>query len=130
MSRFPFCTDRRTIRTSVIVVGVIALMSFYFIADPGGRLMPKCIFLATTGFQCPGCGAQRMLHALLHGDVAGAWQYNPFLLLMLPILIFMVWLETQRTRRSNLYMKFYSVPLIVAMGMAVAGWFVVRNFLL
>ena len=29
---------------------------------------PTCPFLATTGFYCPGCGALRAVHDLLHGE--------------------------------------------------------------
>lgn len=45
-----------------------------------------CPFHAVTGLQCPGCGVSRMCLALLRLDVAGAWQANPMLLLLLPLL--------------------------------------------
>ncbi len=71
-----------------------------------------------------------MAHALLHGDIAAAWHYNAFLLLMLPLLLFMGWLETQRVRRPVLYSRFYSLPLIIGLGVGVVVWFVIRNFVI
>ena len=36
-----------------------------------------CPFLALTGWQCPLCGGTRMGAALLHGDLAAAYAFNP-----------------------------------------------------
>ncbi len=33
--------------------------------------------------QCPGCGTTRALHALVHGDVAAAFGWNPFTMTLL-----------------------------------------------
>ena len=50
---------------------------------PGSGL-PPCPFHSVTGLYCPGCGATRALHALVHFDVAGALAMNPLLVLALP----------------------------------------------
>ena len=50
------------------------------------HLSIPCPFHAITGLQCPGCGVTRMCLALLRLDVSGAWQANPVLLLLLPLL--------------------------------------------
>ena len=57
-------------------------------ADPNapGSLLPPCPFSTLTGLYCPGCGATRALHALLHLDLAGAFAMNPLLVLCLPLL--------------------------------------------
>lgn len=61
-------------RTLWIVVSVaMALGVVYFFFDPAGsRLFPRCPFLSLTGLRCPGCGSQRALHSLLHGEIARA----------------------------------------------------------
>jgi hypothetical protein len=61
--------------------------------DPGvaGSLFPPCLFHAITGLHCPGCGLTRALHALLNGDLAGAWAMNPLLLPGLFALLAMAW---------------------------------------
>jgi hypothetical protein len=42
-----------------------------------------CPFLALTGWQCPLCGGTRMGAALLHGDLAAAYAFNPLVLVAL-----------------------------------------------
>ncbi len=39
-----------------------------------------------TGFDCPGCGSQRAIHALLTGHPAEAWHHNAAFILSLPLL--------------------------------------------
>ena len=46
-------------------------------------LYPPCPFNYLTGLQCPGCGGTRALHALLHGDIAGAFAFNPMLFVVI-----------------------------------------------
>lgn len=73
---------RLTLVLGVAALAVCALV-YYAWADPQTTPMPQCVFRRLTGWQCPGCGSQRALHALLHGRVAEAWSYNrllPFLI--------------------------------------------------
>jgi len=44
-----------------------------------------CIFHLITGLQCAGCGVSRMCMCLLRLDFAGAWQFNPAVLCLLPL---------------------------------------------
>lgn len=72
-----------------------ALLLFVDPTKPG-NLLPKCPFNWLTGLDCPGCGATRMVHALLHGDVVGAFHYNAVLLALgVPLA---VWLFARWTR--------------------------------
>jgi hypothetical protein len=45
-----------------------------------------CPFRLLTGWNCPLCGGTRMGGALLHGDVAAAWSFNPVALVGLLVL--------------------------------------------
>jgi hypothetical protein len=40
---------------------------------------PVCPLYALTGLACPGCGLTRGFHALFHGDIVGALDYNAML---------------------------------------------------
>lgn len=63
--------------------GLVALRSSEFIHSP---FFPKCPLHLLTGLHCPGCGSARALHALAHGDLAGAWSANPLLMALTPLL--------------------------------------------
>ena len=49
---------------------------------------PKCILFTLTGIYCPGCGALRASHALLHGHVLTALDYNPLFVVLLPFVAY------------------------------------------
>lgn len=81
----------------VLAAGAAGAVLLLFV-DPTkpGNLLPKCPFNWLTGLDCPGCGATRMVHALLHGDVVGAFHYNAVLLALgVPLA---VWLFARWTR--------------------------------
>lgn len=57
-----------------------------FAVDPARHeIYPTCLFYATTGWQCPGCGGLRATHQLLHGHLAAAWALNPLAVLLAPL---------------------------------------------
>jgi hypothetical protein len=65
---------------------IVAIALLLFIFNPAEyRLYPRCMFYATTGWQCPGCGGLRAAHQLLHGNFYEAFRLNPLLFLLLPI---------------------------------------------
>ena len=49
-------------------------------------ILPPCPLFALTGIHCPGCGSTRATHALLNGDLLAAFDFNPLMMLALPIL--------------------------------------------
>ena len=46
---------------------------------------PPCFIHAMTGIYCPGCGAGRAIHSLLHLRILDALQYNLLFTLALPV---------------------------------------------
>ena len=47
---------------------------------------PKCRFHEMTGLDCPGCGATRATHHLLHGRIGSAFYFNALYVAALPVL--------------------------------------------
>lgn len=76
------------IRIVYLLLGILLLC---LLALPvGEQWMLPCLFHKFTGWDCPLCGGQRMVRALLHADLPAAFAYNPFLLCSLPL--FAIWL--------------------------------------
>ncbi|HYH57581.1 MAG TPA: DUF2752 domain-containing protein, partial [Anseongella sp.] len=74
---------------SLGLAGVIVLLSLYFFFDPSlAGFFPPCPFKRLTGLDCPGCGSQRALHALLNLHVGAAFRFNPLLLTAIPFLAY------------------------------------------
>ena len=105
-----------------------AMTVVYFFVDPAqSKLMPRCLFKSLTGWDCPGCGSQRMLHALLHGDWAGAWHANPLLLSMVPYILLLGFVSRFRTRYRRLYSLLNSPAAIAVIFTLMTLWFIGRN---
>lgn len=68
-------------------IGVSALYATTGIGFP-------CPFRELTGWECPFCGGTRLGSALLHGDVAAAFTYNPvvFVSLILGVVVGVLWI--------------------------------------
>ena len=109
---------------AVVVAGVVIYSTF----DPSAsRWFPRCPFLMLTGLKCPGCGTQRAIHALLHGDVLSALHFNALLPVSIPLLLLYGYAELVRTRKPRFYNRVNSVTAILAVLVVVIVWWIVRN---
>ena len=77
----------RVLKKYLIVLGAGIL---YFVFTSVTKIGIPCPFYYLTGLQCPGCGVSRMMLALARLDFSHALQYNPFILLTSPILLFII----------------------------------------
>lgn len=69
----------------LLLASLGALILFCF--EPGrSRIYPICLFHTATGLWCPGCGALRAMHQLLHGHLVAALRFNALFVLLLPAL--------------------------------------------
>ena len=87
-----------------------------------------CPFHAVTGLFCPGCGVTRMCLALLPLAFAAAWQANPVLLLLLPVLAALLLRQAVRyvkTGRSTLSRG--ESALVWGMAAVLLLWGIARN---
>jgi hypothetical protein len=98
----PSTTSSKAAHPAVLVLPILvlaaaaALVLFWF--DPRQyHFYPICFFHQTTGLLCPGCGALRALHQLLHGHLAAAFRFNPMLVVSLPVCF---WLGARYYRRK------------------------------
>jgi hypothetical protein len=81
-------TPGRRIILGALGCGPIAALYFYDPAETA--IYPPCPIHFLTGLYCPGCGALRALHRLMHADLAGAMSMNPLMVCSIPILALLV----------------------------------------
>lgn len=99
----------------MIGAGVVAVGFIYFILDPAAGYLPECPFYQFTHLYCPGCGTQRGIHALLHGNISDAFAYNP---LMIFSLIYVategvIWLVKRRLTHLRSVSSYRYTPWII-----------------
>ena len=106
----------------------IALYLFDPAASP---IVPSCPFRAATGgLLCPGCGSLRMLHALLHGDLAGAWRLSPLGLMAMPLLAWFLADQAVFAARDRHLPRWRVAPIVPsALSAMLVGYAVLRNLL-
>jgi hypothetical protein len=120
--------DRRV--TVALIWLTLAVGAVYiFVFEPGrSGFFPVCPFRALTGFTCPGCGTTRGLHKLFHGDVVGAFQLNPLMLLLLPILFFVLIRYTSATMHGrSINMNRLDAKYIWTLFAVVLSFWIFRN---
>lgn len=86
--------------------------------------LPRCPIKMFTGFDCPGCGSTRALHALLHGRPDEAWRFNPWLP---PALLFALLALVADLRGGPWAKRVLSPPMLGIFVVLTLLWGVVRN---
>lgn len=106
--------------SGALLVGAVGYVG---LVDPHkpDSVLPICPFRLLTGWNCPACGGLRMVHDVLHGDLAAAISDNVFLLVGIPLLIGWILLR-RRSGKSPL-----SLPAAATFVIATLAWTVVRN---
>ena len=77
----------------ILLLGGILL--YKYTPDTSWGYLP-CLWHQLTGLLCPGCGGQRALHLLLHGNLSEAFSYNPLLVSALAALLFFAVLQWEQ----------------------------------
>lgn len=112
--------------------GVVAMLggaSIVWGFDPSGtHFLPVCPLFALTGYACPGCGLTRAFHALFHGDLLTALDFNallPIWTLVFGYLFVSLVLTTVRGR--GLPWKWVSPAMLVGFLVLLITFGVLRN---
>lgn len=78
----PKCSTSERLLAGAALVGLAGVAALVRLFNPSVYgFFPTCPFHSLTGLSCPGCGLTRGFHALFHGDLAQALQFN----LLLPV---------------------------------------------
>lgn len=113
----------------ICILGLIGIAVLYWFNPENYVWMPKCPTKLLFNIDCPGCGFQRAIHAMLHGEITRAFALNPFLFMAAPYAILSLscdlitnfrikkWLESIV---ENKFMRYGYVVLFFV-------WFLIRN---
>lgn len=112
-----------------ILLPVAVAFVYYAIYDMTGD-NALCSFKAVTGLECPGCGGQRSVHFLLHGDIMQALRYNSFFVIALPFLayfyimfVLVYVLKKEKYLKSFVFTSWFGFGLLIV----VILFFILRN---
>ena len=120
----------RRILILVAAAVMAAMVAVYAIFDPAeSRWFPQCSIKLITGWDCPGCGSQRAVHALLHGRFAEAWHYNPLFILEIPLLAILIFTGIRPERFPRLTHFLTSRPFIIGLLITILTFTILRNLI-
>jgi hypothetical protein len=116
----------------ILIVSIAALIMsllYFFIYPAYGKYFPKCLFYSFTGLYCPGCGSQRALAALLHGDITRALRDNLLAMVTLPFLFYSFTILCLNTFSKQQFRNkiFYSPVFVKAVLIIIIVFSIVRN---
>lgn len=109
-----------------LLVGGVVL----YLYRPESLPIPRCPFLELTGWQCPGCGSLRGIHALFNGELLQSLQLNVMLIPGLIYFALLVVLELTRSRSARaeqLYRRFAGRTACWIIFAIITLWGVGRN---
>lgn len=112
---------QRRIAAAAICVFAASAIVYLALNDPETSPAPRCLFNAITGYDCPGCGSQRAIHALLQGRVADAWRYNAAMFFAVPLAV--MYVVAPRRWDKVIYSMWFALGIVVAF----IFWWVYRN---
>lgn len=118
----------RAVKIGVFVVLLIVVAIFYFSINPStSKYMPRCLFLVVTGYKCPGCGCQRAVHSLLHGDFVAALRFNTFFVVAMPVMVLYLLNDYTKLIPSKVGEVITHHYTIAAITIIIVLWWVLRN---
>lgn len=115
------------IRIVYLLLGILVLCLLACLIDE--RWMLPCLFHRLTGWDCPLCGGQRMLVALLHADFRAAFALNPFLMCSLPLYLLWVvcYIKPKFLQQSAVISRLCSDSAILIYIFMALLWGIIRN---
>lgn len=110
-------------------VAAAALYIYYRVDPSAAAWMPRCPSKMLTGLDCPGCGSQRALHALLHGDIAASLRFNALLIPAIVTVALITVAEWQKERWPRFHKAMTGNVAVYATLSVIILWAIIRNLL-
>lgn len=116
----------RVVATAALVAGC-AFAVLLAVCGTDSPWVPKCLFHTVTGLDCPGCGSQRAISALLNGHFSEAWHFNPALWIGLCVAALYAVFPGKSQPPKRVERILYSPVAFIAIVVAIITWTVWRN---
>lgn len=118
-----------------IMIALLVGIYLYSQYNPENNpFFPKCPVFMLTGYKCPGCGSQRAFHSLFHGDFLAAFMYNPLMILLIPYVLFGIYIEYMANKANphiiRLRQIFFGKWAILVLAVVILFYTIWRNFIL
>jgi Protein of unknown function (DUF2752) len=119
--------ERILAATGILAVAAGSAVVWYF--NPSNvNFLPVCPLYSMTGLACPGCGLTRGFHALFHGDVLTALDFNALLPLFGLIFGYLfLGMFLVAVRGHGLSIKYFRPGLLYGFLVILIGFAVLRN---
>ena len=125
---FDGIANRRLMAATLWLVSAGGAAYLFFFQPGRSGIFPACPFRTLTGLNCPGCGATRGLHQLLHGHFIAAFELNPLMFLLLPMLGYALIAYTRSAITGHPMPQFSLAPKYGwLLTVLILGFWVVRN---
>jgi hypothetical protein len=113
----------------VITTVFLGALLYFFIDARYTTFFPQCPFHSLTGLYCPGCGSQRAISSLLHGDILQAISFNILLVISIPFISYSAAIHCINafTKFQMQQRIFYSPIFVKVVFVIVALFWVTRN---
>lgn len=96
--------SKKLLNFILMVVFLGGIFIFYYLYNPSEHsFFLSCPFKYATGYHCPGCGSQRAIYQLAHGNLGSAFSFNPLMVLSLPMVIYGVGIKAWNYLFSTQY---------------------------
>lgn len=121
----------KTLKISLLSVFAAGFLSYFYFLDPHketGHFL-ACPFRMLTGWDCPGCGSQRLIHDLLHLNFAEAFHDNALLFISLPFVMYILGIFiANHVFGSHYRVKiFYKNGFVLGVFLLLVGFGIARN---
>ena len=93
------------------------------------ELSKPCWFHLLTGLNCPLCGGQRMVMALLRGNICEAFHHNPLVCGMLMVAVGLAIVGTASKKARQRMRPLWSGRAIMGYIILLILWGIVRNIM-
>ncbi|MDE6267438.1 MAG: DUF2752 domain-containing protein [Muribaculaceae bacterium] len=115
-------------KMGIIAAVAVILITLYYIFDPSeAGFFPPCPSKLLTGYDCPGCGTQRAIHAFLHGDLGGVIHYNAMLVVGVPLVV-AIFASNMLRQKYPRFHKFMNSNYVIAFAAVITvAWTIYRN---